>query len=520
MDEVKSYLRLKQTALWRGLLVLVLLFQFAGFVSVFSAHIDPRSLLSARDADGAHIVGTANATRWYKDNGETAYGALFYRISESFSAVARRDFANLSSPVENNERAQHLVLMTLSLLCVFAIAFLISQLVVEGLEFKLLSTAALTALFLSNATWATFVFRAHPDMLFGLFVLGAFLFTSLMLDQPNDRKWFYLSALMWGLCGMVKLTFIIFLPAAIFLWIPPLRRENLQKLVKFYLWMLPGYLLAGFPQSFNFPRSIRFLIQQSQFNEPMTAESLGRWGRDIVGQTTWPLIAILIFALVSSRAPQRRVLRLLPFVLLPTLVIVRQNSIYRADYYLIPVVCMFLAWVCISLRGRLSFPKNWRMGRVVPIGFFAVIWLTVGLVPQTMEAELGPTLICRQDALRVYDRIHQEMDRGIVFLLDPYVPFDKTRARDRGVSTWSNTWGVVAKTHATGIALNLSMAAKYLGEGEPAHNVQVDSPNWPEVRDYYRSFQQKSATVDPSGGKWKRVEASSCGNEIWLKDGD
>ncbi|MGE0527060.1 MAG: hypothetical protein AB7G93_07275 [Bdellovibrionales bacterium] len=520
MQELKAYARAHMRTWIQVALALLLLFQFAGFVSVFSAHIDPRSLLAARDADGSHIVGTAERTRWYKDNGETAYGAFFYRLVHTYSSLAGREFALPSSKVENRERAHHLAVMTLSLVSVFAISFLLASLVFRRLELRLALTAMLTALFLSNETWATFVYRAHPDILFGVAILGAFLLTAQGLRRPQEKIWFYLSALAWGASGMVKLTFVLFLPALLFLWVPPFTKENFKRALHYYLWMLPSYLVLGFPQSFNFPRSIRFLLYQSQFSLPATMESATTWARLLVHQMLWPLLLLLVLRRVSDHPVtlQGR-WRLLAVILFPLAVIFKQNSEYRSDYYLIPVVASLLAWFALQPRVNLAdaFPKVPVTNMATAIAFL-VVWLSVGLVPSKMEAELTPTLTCRDDATRVYLTLHEEIERGRVFVTDPYVPFDRTRTDKKARSSWENTWARVKEVGADGVVIYWPHASGYIQPGEPSHGRQVDSPNWRDMRTFYLSFQGQEETQDPDGTRWTKQFSSNCGWEIWLKE--
>lgn len=515
MQDLKIFFREHRSSLLKAFLGLLLLFQFAGFVSVLSEHIDPRSILSSRDADASHIVGTANKTRWYKDNGESAYGAFFYRTIHTFGVLTGREFANQDSASENSERAHHLVVMVLSLLSVYGISFLLGSLLFKNLNHSLLFTVTLTALFLSNSTWTQFVFRAHPDMMFGLFILAAFIATAKALSAGPESIWFKISALLWGASGMVKLSFVMFLPVIWLLWMPPFNKANFRLSVNYYLWMLPSYLLLGFPQSFNFPRSLRFLSNQSQFSIPATPESVQAWFADLSGQLLWPAVAVAGLALFSPRKGQVY-FRLLPLLLFPFLLLLKQNSEYQTDYYLIPIVSIALAWLAWGFSGRLKLRSEQAPLGPLLVFALAVFW-SVGFVPKTMEAELDRTLGCRKQALDIYRSIHSHIDQGKVFALDPYIAFDRTRAGTQANSSWANNWARVTELNATALAINTGYAKKFVGDGDPSQGTKVDVPNWQESREFYRSLLGQSQAQDPNKNRWIKTE-EACGWEIWLRE--
>ncbi len=513
MPQLKSYFKENRKRLAEIFLGLLLLFQFSGFVSVFSEHIDPRSLLSSRDADASHVVGTANKTRWYKDNGESAYGAFFYRTIHTFGSIAGRDFNNPDSKVENHERAHHLAVMVLSLLSVFGISYLLSRLIFNELWQHLLFTASLTGLLLSNPVWATFVFRAHPDMMFAFFVLAAFLATNRAVKEGENSVWFKLSALLWGASGMIKLSFVLFLPVMWLLWMPPFNKQRAMVALKFYLWMLPSYLLLGFPQSFNIPRSLKFLAYQSQFSIPPTSESFFAWLSHLKTQGLWPLVAILVLAPFATEKT-RPSLRVLPLILFPLFMLLRQNSEYQTDYYLFPVLAIALAWMALAVKGRLPTKKYIQSTSLA--GVAAGVFFSVGLEPKSMEAELQKTLNCRPESQTIYRSIHKLVDEGRIFAIDPYTPYDRTRAGDRAKASWENSWDRIREIGATALAVNTSYAIRFASGEAPSAAVQSYAPGWQTIRTYYQSLLGQEKVEDPNGGTWTKVERA-CDWEIWLK---
>ncbi len=520
MQDLKVFFRENGQKILTGFLGLLLIFQFSGFVSAFSSHIDPRSILSSRDADAAHVVGTAYKTRWYKDNGESGYGAFFYRVAHTFSFFTGRTFADKASPYENGERATHLVLMVLNLLCVYGIALMLASLLTSSWPARLGITLPLTALFLRNSTWAEFVYRAHPDMLFGLVVLAAFVTSSKALNAPQS-VWFKIAALLWGAAGMVKLTFVIFLPVIWLMWMPPFTRQNARTAFEFYLWMLPSYLLLGFPQSFNFPRSIRFLLDQSKFGLAPTAQSFETWVNHLTSQLLFPLLAIFLLALVSPLVSARvGRFRMLAIAALPLIIIFRQNTEYQMSYYLIPIVAINLAWAALYGRGMLTrFLPARAFSRVV-IYFAALVFLTIGFVPASIEAGLTPTLGCRSEAAQISQAVRSYVEQGRVVALDPYIAFDRHQAGKKASSNWANNWARLNEIEATAFALSRNYAAGFTQADEPRHGTKVDVPNWPESKAFYLTFAEgKTETTDPSGRRWTRTLATEkCGWEIWTRE--
>ncbi len=496
----------------------MLLFQFAGYVSVFSENIDPRSILSSRDADASHIVGTAAKTRWYKDNGESAYGPFYYRVIHTFAFFVGREFARDGSAVEKNEMAHHLAAMTLSLVSIYGMAFLLSSLLIGNLAGRLAFSMVVTALFLSHPVWASFVFRAHPDHFFALVVLAAFLATAKAITEKENELAFKLAALLWGAAGMVKLSFVIFLPALMFLWMPPIRKDTFHKTVRFYLWMLPSYLALGFPQSFNFPRSIRFLINQSQYSLPATAASVSKWISELGSQLLWVGILVLSIALVTKKPANRHeTIRLAAVILIPLIVLLKQNSEYQTDYYLFPIVAMILALAAQTVRGP-YFLRAEKFQNLVLAGISLFTFLSFGFVPLTMEREMTPTLICREEAHKIYTEVHKMADEGKIVVVDPYVPYDRGRGRDQIKASWSNHWDRVRAEQADALVINTDYAGRFLTSGEPAHGVKVDVPEWQKVRIFYSSLKNEIAQ-DTNGQVWTKAMTVKCPWEIWIKDG-
>src|SRR5690606_12667911 len=150
----KAFYREHRQIWLRAFIGLLLVFQFAGFVSAFSEHIDPRSILSSRDADAAHVVGTTYKTRWYKDNGESGYASYYYRVAQNFSSISGRSYANTGSTYENGERYAHMVLMTLKLISGYGIALLLASSHTNGGPTRLAMALSLIALFLHHPTRA------------------------------------------------------------------------------------------------------------------------------------------------------------------------------------------------------------------------------------------------------------------------------------------------------------------------------------------------------------------------------
>lgn len=521
LHDLKTFFRENWQKGLEYFLASLLLIQFAGFVSVFSIQTDPRSMIQGRDADGAHIVGTAERTRWYLDNGEAPYGAVYYRIAHTFAEIAGRKFIGPESDTEKSERAHHLALMVFALMSVFASSWLLAGLVLRTRTEQMIWTGCLVALLLYNPVWARFVYRPHPDMVFGFVILTAVLLTIKMFQNPDNRLWFGLSGILWGLSGMFKLTMVVFLPALVILWVPPFKIEQVKRAAAYYLWALFGFVFLGLPQSLNFPRYIRFLFVQNAYGIGATRESVTFWFSQLYEQTSWPLLATLAIASVGYAFDRSRIpwVRMALIILVPTAYLFSYQSNYETDYYLFPIVLSILALVAMALAGRV--PVTQKVRQAVLLSVAGAIWWNIGFVPETMEKELGPYLSCRTESVEIYRKIHEEVDNGRIFVIDPYIAFDRSRTKDRAFGGWQNDWSVVKSRSATAVAVNLEYAKFIIGPADPPHDVQMDAPNWRDMRTYLKQFSESSngEVRDPDNHIWRRsLSTPNCHFEVWLRD--
>jgi hypothetical protein len=324
---------------------LVLIGQAASLVAVLAANVDTQPVIAAGDNDGGVAISVAIGTKLYDDNGWRPYGPLYYRLVRIMSGGAAKDgvpeaggldqadvgaktrgvqadaLAAALASEKASERRHHFLLMLVSLVSLYGLAWLLACLISCSLLWRLILTPLLVAVLSSHPTWAQMVLRPHPDHLFALLIAIAVWRTVLWLDLEarasgievsssavaTFRNW---AAAAWGLAAATKLSVLPFGLGGAFLFLtkrPGLRVQwNWREALRFVGVAFGVYLIVSFPQGFNFLGVFEFLGQQSTRNfRPPDGESVRRWAELFWSHGSWPVIGVAVLAAVVPRGRGR-----------------------------------------------------------------------------------------------------------------------------------------------------------------------------------------------------------------------
>ncbi len=167
LHTVAHLLRFDTNLLITIVLSLVVFSQFCFLTYSISLNADSWPIVNARDNDGANAIRVAERSCWLKDNGFYPYGNLYFNLAHTIALFNPFSSGQGDNRISlDNDRGHHFALMLVSLCALYGIAFLLSTIIAKSTACKLLSTFVLVGIFIKNSFWTTWVFRAHPDILF------------------------------------------------------------------------------------------------------------------------------------------------------------------------------------------------------------------------------------------------------------------------------------------------------------------------------------------------------------------
>ncbi len=520
MRKIYSYLRANHRLVLGWIAGFLLLMQVMNLHSYVVRAVDSQAIVATGDDDASWNIAKTVKTRWWKDNGWVLYGPAYFRLNHTiqyfWGKTAEVDPA--ADPAENWEKTAHHAILTVSLLSIFALTLLLGTFFLQEWWQRFLFSSALSSAFLSIPAWTEFVLRAHPDHLFSLVIVGAFLLTIKMFQRPAESFWYKASAAVWGISVSVKMTLVVAAPGFFFLFVPPLKREAFLRGLKYLGWMFLAYFLIGFPQTIVLDRPFRSAKTLAALSAPPNMSSVLHW-LELYRDQILPVLLILALSWAClSFSPQKLSRsgwwRLGVFVALPFLFLLRKNMLVPSDHYVAPFVCLLTAYgmLAVAQLPRLQ-PDRYPYTRAA---LFLTAWLAIfGSTPNEMQVQLDKFTKCRAEGREALAKIRELYDQGERIWVDPYVPYITSAPKDRMEVSWEKGWPSFESGGWTVLALKDREIARYLPE-EPDTYTRSATPNWREIRKFYLPFGNgaKEVTV-PDGRVFKLIYANSCGDQIW-----
>ena len=308
---------------WTSLvLVLALLLQWSVFSSRLWQRADPTSIVGVSDNDSAAGIDVTQRTWLLGDNGWRTYGPIYYRLA----SVARWWVDWETDPLIpgdqphelHTEKRLHFILMLINLFSCFALAWILSSLLLASTSWRMAFVFVFVPILLSNEVRAHLLLLAKPDALFSsltaLFL--SYFFCHYRTIRENSRSYeFKIAAFLLGVTAATKLTVLMFFPALALalvhypamkdlrnLTLSVLWEKHLKTGAVFFSWVLGFYLLVGFPSTFDFLGSLEFLRTQSRNMSWGDWNFFGVWMQLFSADLTKPILIFLTFAVLRPQS--------------------------------------------------------------------------------------------------------------------------------------------------------------------------------------------------------------------------
>ncbi len=523
-SSITQYLKLDANTIITVILGLIIFSQFCSLTYSISQNVDSWPIINASDNDGAKAIRVSENSFWLKNNGFYPYGNLYFNLAQTialfdpFSAGPRLAMRSLAS-----DKGHHFALMLVSLCSLYGIAYVIASILAGSTIYRLLSTFILIGIFIKSEYWTTWVFRAHPDMLFS-FIAALALYLTIRYMITKSDSLYYLSSVTWGLALATKLTSIFYMPLLIILFIPPVNKTGIITAFRYYTVILASYLLAGFPQNFAFWQHLGFLKIQSGLSVAPTSGSVTEMLQTLISQSAPILAAIIILRMIIGFFDKREneVVKPLVFlkagglVLFPLAALLSQKILTVHEHYTLPIAaCLFVlaAFLMINVTQRMSvMVPSPRHGKTVLVSLILVSVLLFRLSPNTVSTVLAAQTEGRAEARAFVKELAFYQTMNLKILADPYVPWDENQGKIN--ESFFRTLEDIRPGRADILVLSRSYYGRYL-ENPPSLYVQKDIPNWKDVCKFYAIFAHRDRAVDPFGSRWIKVNENSRGWEIW-----
>lgn len=505
------------------LILWILLFSHqSGFL--FISKNDVGNVISTDD-DAGTAVETAINTKLWNDNKFLPYGPVYFRLTHILANFIESPSMEKDQTLnQNRERNHHYTLMFISLLSLHLIGFFFCSLIFKTLGLKILSTLLLVSSFLQNPDMARLVIKAHPDWLFVLILLLALHTTFKLFHFPENRKYYFSAAFLWGTAFSTKLTSVLFIPFLLLVWPQPFTsKKYFLNVFKFFSLMLGSYFLVGFPQNFNFIKVINYLRFQSAYSTTVDLDFLKVWGNLFFDQFGLPLLVLLILFLQPLEnedkppLPLKKTLQFFSLLLIPVGLLLAQRIITSYHHYPFPFgmsLLLGLTLISLSLRDKL----NWRMKptRSYQAIFLMTLFMTFKIafppVPKHFVTYSKDYLYCKDDMKLIADKVNSHLRAGERVLLDPNIPYNHKWYYLRNRS-YHKTIDFIRQGRPTLVALSDSFIRRYTTP--PSEYTRIDSRNYNETQKLYKLFAGKDQVIDPFGNKWERTIKDTCQRHVW-----
>ena len=472
----------------------------------------PRGQVFALDNDEGRAVEVSMATRWYNSNHFAPYGNLYYRFSHSLADLISVSSEDGLTPEENREKAHNFSLKLVSLLSVFSLGLFVGWILWGGSFVLPLFASAFTLLATDIPLWGQWIFRPHPDHLLILMVAIATFFFARHLAQVENKKWFIVSALCWGLAMAVKRSTAVFVPGILLVMLIPLNKESARRTLFYIGYMLTSYLIIGFPQNFGFMKHISFLLYESSLHHLGDWESISANSFQIYKQLFY-LVPIGIGASFLSSSREKLISRkLLLFIVLSYVIFMARKMSFAGDQHTMPVA---ISTFVILLLGMLHL-NRFRYTRhalvIVTIGCLAFIKLH-GMSPVYLENRALQTK-CLPEMKDLNTFLADKLSHERRLLKEPYFPF--TARMEPFITTlWGLEWDKIDESVAF---LGISrMSFETYAPVHPSNLYGKELDRLTEKKKFYQSLRDVSEVTSPGGLKFRKIISGNCGYDLWEK---
>jgi hypothetical protein len=494
--------------------LLVFTLQLGSFLFYAAQVSDSRPVIAGLDNDGSNAIDVAGRSTWVTDNGFAGYGPVYFRVANTLASI----MPDMSAPGELSPAEAHTKTLDFALLVTSVLACVLTSLVLMGILvrewwLRLLLAAILTRLITVTDPWMVFLLRPHPDWFLTLTVVLATIASVRYWQEPANEHRFRLSAWAWGLALATKLSIVLFMP---FVFVPVFILARIRACLRYFGHIILAYMLLGFPQNLNLPRTLRFLRHQATYSERATSDSIIEWFHLWLRPLALPLllvIALLLFVRLRSRVALcnwKIGLFSLGLGIGPFLLLLPQHVLADHEHYTIPNVASQLALMLLLLQAELpplGRRQHWLVMAIVCAG---LMWAK--LVPSNLNGITNKMLSCRPEARAVYQQVRTYVNDGRKIYLDPYVPSaDHT---PNAVSSWTTNKSLIASGGFDVLVLKGGYYWQYLDDLH-ARYYSSYNPEYLATREFYSLFKDHEAVQDPVIGNWHRVSLDGCTWEVW-----
>lgn len=473
----------------------------------------PKGVVFATDNDGGRAIETSIATRWYNSNHFAPYGNLYYRLSHTLADLLPIPKTESHTPEETKERTHHFSLKLISLFCLFSLGYFCGW-IFWGQAFVVPLYASVFVLVTSHMPlWSLWIFRPHPEHLLVLMVGIATLAFSKSLTLPNDKKWFVLSAMLWGLAMATKRSTAIFIPGILLVMLIPYSPGKFRQVARYIGYMLFAYLLIGFPQNFGFYKHIKFLLYESSLHSRGDFESISSNLGLIFGQLVYLLPLMLLPVFFSENREKFFSRKLLVFIGVCFLPLLSRKMSFVGDQHTMPLVIAIAITVLVAglhyIPWRLKNYSHWLMAIV------CLIIIKFNGISSAYLEEQANQLECTKHIHSINLILYHELSAEKRLLAEPFFP-SSSRIKPYIKGLWGLTWRDIGPQVAFFGVTKQSITDYTLTAPDPSYyGKRLD--NWKEKKSFYRTIKGVSSTTSPEGNTFTKIY-QGCSFELWKKN--
>lgn len=547
---------------WKGFLLFTagsaLLIQFLTYASVFFNTTEARPIVATVDDDTQEAIRLTLNTYLMNDNGARAYGPIYYRVASVARFFGANPFYNFDlSPEEQLERSAHFSMLIVNLLSIFVYSFILAMLVHPFLHVRLILTFGLVNLFLQNDLRTIISYIGKPDHLAVVFMSFAFLLTWKWLSDFENKNKILKTTFAWAVAASTKLSVLFFAPGFIVFWFYREWTSAKWTFIYFVKWILLFYFLVGFPQNFDVPSYIGYLIHQNSYTSLVTWDFFTqKWlvlfYQDLRRPFLFLLVAVPFFHWSLESLPSKGqtfsatwnqerkttdYLRIILFALIAFVVTTYKKTTAPFEWYTFPLTNILLIIFILVYQRLLS----WIFPRL--LGFFKSIlffhrqgfWQKLITSPNTRYFVLlvsvtsvsgGYSKIfysqhknlqsCRPEARAFKHEVDTRAATGAMILADSTAPYDH-KYHDKNIfMTYEMKTSGLTKFNPKYLALKKSYYSVYMPRSEGGAELTLTHiTNIDDTRNFYRTYFNKTEGTDVFGHSWKLIYTNACTFELW-----
>ncbi len=498
---------------------LILVGQLTFMIGHLQQASNHRGIVAAFDDDAAAAIDKAVITRFYNQVTNHYYGPVYNRLAHVVASLSPNEVGgNDLSKMEAMEKSHHFILMLISYFSLVFLSFLLVSSIVSDLSFRIMGTAFLSFLFLSNEVWLKFVFRAHPDHLFGLLVAVATILFFQSVQNPENSRQFKIAALVWGFAAATKLTILFFLPAVLILVWFHWGRSSLKKIMNFFGWFYLAFFAIGFPASIQVDKNFHAMMNQSVFSGAPTVESILEWLGLYAHQMALPLLFLFFLAVLfgNKRSDSAKTTTIFILVMhLPLALLFSRRIVSIHNYYLIPFVAVSLLCSALFLNIRIQGLLSQRWRPAFLIGLVLVWKMSVGFTPVGIDGMMTLQTGKHSEIEKTFETVKDLQMQGYRFVVSPLFPF--SYEYDSNVRMYWSGWDKALNSNSPDfLGFSNSFYSRFFDKSM-AEYLESGSAFPSGDKAFFERFAGKNEATDPAGRRWSLLERSPSGLEIWKR---